>query len=134
MRDVIDLFQSALFQCLSDSNVGKPTKRSLQLYFIVCYNTDRFREFVISEGFTQLYDISADEMQKLLTDDTALMLFGFRFLKQALFGENTIAMHQETAAKRLEQAREKLEQLEADARAKRATEPDEMYEDDDDEQ
>jgi uncharacterized protein len=114
----------------SGPSVGKPTKRSLQLFFMVCYDTDRFREFVISKGFTELYDIPADEMNKLLTDDTELMLFGFKFLKQVLFGENAIAMHQETAEKRLQQAQQKLQQLEAEAREKRSAEADEMYEDD----
>lgn len=113
----------------SGPSIGKPTKRSLQLFFMVCYDTDRFREFVISDGFAGLYDIPADEMKKLLTDDTELMLFGFRFLKQVLFGENTIAMHQKTAAKRMEKTREKLQQLEDEARAKRAAEADGMYED-----
>jgi hypothetical protein len=56
-------------------------------------------------------------------------MFGFRFLKQVLFGENTIAMHQETTAKRMERAREKLRQLEEEARAKRTEEADGMYED-----
>ncbi len=65
-----------------------------------------------------------------MTDDIALMLFGSRFLKQVLFGENTIAMHQETAAKRLERAQEKLLQLEAEAREKRATDGDRIYDDD----
>ncbi len=114
----------------SGPSIGKPSKRSLQLFFMACYDTDRFREFVVRAGFTELYDIPADEMKKLLIDDTELMLFGFRFLKQVLFGENTIAMHQESAAKRLERAKEKLRQLEEEARAKRAAEADAMYEDD----
>lgn len=111
----------------SGPSVGKPTKRSLQLFFMACYDTDRFREFIISEGFTELYDIPPEEMRKLLTDDTALMLFGFRFLKQVLFGENTITLHQEVAATRLEKAKEKLLKLEEEARAQRANESDAMY-------
>ena len=117
----------------SGPSIGSPSKRSLQLFFMVCYDVDRFREFTVSKGFTELYDIPVDEMKKLLTDDIELMSFGFRFLKQVLFGENTIAMHQETAAKRLEQAQKKLQQLEEEARAKRAAEADEMYKNDDDE-
>ena len=113
----------------SGPSIGSPTKRSLQLFFMVCYDVDRFREFIVSKGFTELYDIPVEEMTKLLTEDTELMLFGFRFLKQVLFGENTIAMHQETTAKRLEQAQKKLQQLEDEARAKRAAVADEMYED-----
>lgn len=56
-------------------------------------------------------------------------LLGFRFLKQVLFGENTIAMHRESAAQRLDMAKEKLQQLEEKARAKRMADSDEMYED-----
>jgi Fe-S-cluster containining protein len=115
----------------SGPSIGKPTKRSLQLFFMACYDVDRFREFVASDGFSELYDIPPEEMKSLLTDDTALMLFGFRFLKQVLFGENTIAMHEESAAKRMEKAREKLRQLEEEARAKRAAEADRMYEEED---
>lgn len=52
VRDVIDLFQSDHSRRrLSGPSIGKPTKRSLRLFFMVCYDTDRFREFVISEGF-----------------------------------------------------------------------------------
>ena len=114
----------------SGPSVGKPSKRSLQLFFMVCYDADRFREFVISEGFAELYDITAAEMKKFLTDDTELMLFGFRFLKQVLFGESTIALHQDAAAKRMEKTKEKLQQLEAETREKRAADADGMYEDD----
>ena len=67
--------------------IGKPSKRSLQLFFMACYDIDRFRAFVASDGFAELFDLPADEMQKILADDAELMLFGFRFLRQVLFGE-----------------------------------------------
>lgn len=88
------------------------------------YHTDHFREFIISDGFTELYDIPPKEMKTLLTDDSALMLFGFRILKQVLFGENAIALHQKVADVRLEKAKEKEEE----ARAQRAGESNAMYE------
>jgi len=116
----------------SGPSIGKPSKRSLQLFFMACYDVDRMREFIVSEGFTQLYDIPADEMQKLLTDDTELMLFGFRFLKQVLFGENTIAVHQETAAQRAERVQERAAQLEREAAERLAREEENMYEGEDD--
>lgn len=94
---------------------------------MVCYDLDRFREFVISNGFIELYDLPADEMSKLLTDDTELMLFGFRFLKQVLFGENSIPLKEATAEKRRERVHEKVQQTEHEAREKRAAEQDEMY-------
>ena len=94
---------------------------------MVCYDTDRFREFVISKGFTELYDLPAGEMTKLLTDDTELMLFGFHFLKQVLFGENSISLKEDAAEKRRKRVHEKVQQIEHEAREKRAAEQDEMY-------
>ena len=107
--------------------VGKPSKRSLQLYFMVCYDLDTFRSFVMSEGFTELYELPADETSKIFADDTALMLFGFRFLRQVLFGENSITLKQAAAEKRRGRVHEKSQQFENEAREKRATEQDDMY-------
>src|SRR5574340_1046991 len=42
----------------------------------------------------QAVNLPAEESSSILADDTALMLFGFRFLRQVLFGENTIALKQ----------------------------------------
>ncbi|MDH4285917.1 MAG: YkgJ family cysteine cluster protein [Gallionella sp.] len=111
----------------SGPSVGKPSKRSLQLYFMVCYDLDTFRSFVASEGFTGLYDLSAEETHKITADDTALMLFGFRFLRQVLFGENSIALKQEAAEKRQARIQAMALQAEREAQEKRAAEQDEMY-------
>jgi hypothetical protein len=99
----------------SGPTIGKPSKRSLQLFFMACYDIDRFRAFVASDGFGELFDLPADEMQKILADDTALMLFGFRFLRQTLFGEATIPVRADTADRRRARHAEKLARLERDA-------------------
>ena len=69
---------------------GKPSRRSLELFFMACYDLDRFRAFVRGDGFRALHEVGDDEMRALATDDVALMRFAFRFLRQALFGEMTI--------------------------------------------
>ncbi len=43
-------FQSALFQQFSAPGIGTTITRSLQLFFIVCHDTDRFREFVSAKA------------------------------------------------------------------------------------
>lgn len=111
----------------SGPSIGKPSKQSLQLYFMACYDLDRFRSFVSSPGFTELYDLSQDESAAIIKDDTPLMLFAFRFLKQVLFGENTIPLHADVAEKRLARVQEYAQQLEIEARTKRAAEADDMY-------
>ena len=95
---------------------------------MVCYDIDTFRSFVSSEGFTSLYDLPADETGKMLADDTALMLFGFRFLMQVLFGENSITLKMEAVEKHRERVQEKVGQIEREAMEKRAAEQDGMYE------
>ena len=110
----------------SGPTVGKPSKRSLQLFFMACYDGDRFRAFVASDGFAELFDLPADEMQKILVDDTELMLFGFRFLRQTLFGETTIPMRAETAERRRARHAEKLARLERDAAERLARDDDHM--------
>ena len=106
----------------SGPTIGKPSKRSLQLFFMACYDIDRFRAFVASDGFAALFDLPADEMRTILTDDTALMLFGFRFLRQTLFGEATIPVHAEAATKRMGRPKEQLRRLERDAAERLARE------------
>lgn len=111
----------------SGPSVGKPSKQSLQLYFMACYDLDRFRSFVTSTGFTELYELGEDEMRSMPSDDVALMQFGFRFLKQVLFGENTITLRRDVAAMRLARVQERAQQLELEAREKRMVDADEMY-------
>jgi uncharacterized protein len=90
----------------SGPTVGKPSKRSLQLWFTACYDLDRFRAFVASEQFSETYDIPADELKNILVDDKEMMLFAFRFLRQVMFGEETIKMHPDALDKRLARKRE----------------------------
>jgi len=99
----------------SGPTVGKPSKRSLQLFFMACYDLDRFRAFVASDGFSEVYDIADDELKATLEDDTQLMLFGFRLLRQVLFGEESIAMRQESVDQRRARLRDKQLRLEREA-------------------
>ncbi len=91
----------------SGPTVGTPSKRSLQLFFMACYDLDRFRDFVASNSFNETYDIPWDEMQKILGTDTELMLFAFRFLRQTMFGEETIKMKSDALDKRLARKQER---------------------------
>ncbi len=82
---------------------------------MACYDLDRFRAFVASDGFAELFDLPADAMEKVLIDDTELMLFAFRFLRQTLFGEATIPVRPEVADRRRTHRAEMTARLERDA-------------------
>lgn len=70
--------------------VGKPPQESLQLYFMACYDVDRFRRFVLSPVFRNAYELEGSTYEALEKDDVALLKFGFRLLRQVLFGERSI--------------------------------------------
>jgi uncharacterized protein len=102
--------------------IGKPSKLSLQLFFMVCYNLDDFRAMIMSEGFRAGYELSAEEWQRLEADDVELMQFGFRLLRQVLFGEATIPVRGEEAERRRAKLRERIAALEAEAAERRKRE------------
>ncbi|MHB1586196.1 MAG: YkgJ family cysteine cluster protein [Acidiferrobacteraceae bacterium] len=86
--------------------IGKPSDRSLQLFFLASYDLDGFRSFVLSPGFRELYDIPDETLERFTHDDIELMQFGFRFLKQVLFGEQTIPERPDALDVRLRRRRE----------------------------
>ena len=88
--------------------IGKPSKRSFQFFFLVSYNLDGLRQFVLSDGFSEVYDLDAAAMEPLKTDDVSLLKFGFRLLKQVLFGENTIPLKADAMQKRVKRRREQI--------------------------
>jgi Fe-S-cluster containining protein len=106
----------------SGPTIGKPSKRSLELFFMTCYDVDRFRSFVASESFAEIFELPADELRAALMDDISLMQFGFRFLRQVLFGENTIAVREHNAEERRARIAERQRQLEQEAAERMARE------------
>ncbi len=111
--------QLVLKKLSSGPTVGKPTARSLQLFFMACYDLDRFRRFATSAAFRALYEVPAGEMRALAFDDTALLAFAYRFLAQVLFGEETIAMREPALRERRERAQALVREREAAGRPPR---------------
>ena len=81
---------------------------------------DNFRVFVFSPFFHDVYDTEPAYFQKLLSDEVELMQFAAHYLKQVLFGENTIPekpdaiekrkkRREEIIAKQREQMRKEME-------------------------
>jgi len=99
----------------SGPTVGKPSLKSRQMFFMACYDHDQFRAFVASDSFGKLFALSLEEREKIVGDDVELMRFGFRFLRQVLFGEETIPLNDAAAKERADKVREKHMQAERQA-------------------
>jgi uncharacterized protein len=113
----------------SGPTIGKPSLKSRQLFFMACYDIDTFRNFVESEAFGKLFALPEDEKHMVLNDDVELMLFAFRFLRQVLFGEKSIELHEKAAEERLEKWRARQVEIEREAAEQRARLEQEMQED-----
>jgi uncharacterized protein len=107
--------------------IGKPSPKSMELFFLASYDVDGFRAFVASAGFQELFEIEPDLLANIMSDDEALLAFAMRFLKQVLFGEITIPLKQEAAKRRQEEYRRRSETIERDAAERRARDQDAMY-------
>lgn len=109
----------------SGPTIGKPSRRSLEFFFMTCYDVDRLRTFVASDGFSEVYELPADELRAVLEDDVRLLQFGFRLLRQVLFGEMTIALRAESAERRRARIAEQRARIEREAAERLAREEDE---------
>ena len=66
------------------------TPEKMEMFFIACYNLDRFRNLLFHSTFFDRFKIDDDLRKKIETDDEELLRFGFRWLRFSLFGEKTI--------------------------------------------
>jgi Fe-S-cluster containining protein len=59
--------------------------KAKQLFFLVSYNVDGFRQFVFDSSFLKRYPVDAETTAKIRDDDVALLKFGLDWLKGVLF-------------------------------------------------
>ncbi len=67
----------------------------LEMFYMVCYDIDKFRDFLYESSFFKRFDVEEKRIQKMKTDDLELLKFGFDWLRFSLFGEKTIEVRKE---------------------------------------
>ncbi len=63
-----------------------------QMFFMVSTNLDYFREFVFGSTFLETYDLPADLIEKIKTDDKELLKLAYEWLKSSMFAEETMKL------------------------------------------
>lgn len=71
--------------------------QQIDMYWISLFDLDKFREFIFKSSFLNRFELSASEIESLKTDDEALLRFGFKWTKMALFGDITLKVRQDAA-------------------------------------
>jgi uncharacterized protein len=72
--------------------------KRIEMFFMAAYDLDTFREFVFESTFLKRFPQDDETAEALRTDDKALLRFGFRWLRFALFGEPTMKSQAAPAA------------------------------------
>jgi hypothetical protein len=57
-----------------------------KMAIMATYNLDMFRQFVFKSTFLKRYKVKKDLLKKLAVDETALMQFGFAWVKLFVWG------------------------------------------------
>ena len=65
----------------------KLTEKAKQLFFLVSYDIDRFREFVFDSSFLKRFKVDEATQKKIKDDEIELLKFGLDWLKSVLFKE-----------------------------------------------
>jgi Fe-S-cluster containining protein len=67
----------------------------MEMFYMVCYNLDKFRRFVFESSFLKTFEIEPELVESIRSDDVELMKFGFKWLRYALFGEPLIEIRED---------------------------------------
>ncbi|MGQ9818577.1 MAG: YkgJ family cysteine cluster protein [Candidatus Kapaibacteriales bacterium] len=75
------------------TNAIEPVK--LEMFYMVCYDIDKFRNFLFNSSFFRRFDVSNDYQDVLKNDDVELLKFGFQWLRFSIFGEKTFELRKD---------------------------------------
>ncbi len=102
----LEWYQLVLKKRTTGAAVGKPSDTSLQFFFMLSYDIDRFRRFAMSPAFQKSYELTDDQIALMQEDDIALLQFGYALQKQVLFGEMSVTEKDGAAQKRLKERKD----------------------------
>ncbi len=71
------------------------TPQKVEMFYLACYNLDRFKEFIKDTTFLKRFDVDKDRLNKMMKDDEELLKFGFDWIKFSLFGEKTMKINEQ---------------------------------------
>ena len=123
-----EYFQLILKKKSAGQALGRPALKSLQLFFMACFDPDRFRQFALRDAFRKNDNLEDSLYVKIAADDIELMYLGFRLLRQVLFAEVSLKEHEGTCQKRAEARKETYEiRYSAEVARDRANDPYQAY-------
>ena len=91
-----------LFKKISTNNrllKEKVTNKKIQeMYFMACYDLDRFRRFVLESTFLDRFDIDPQTVAEIKSDDVALYRFSIKWLEYGLLAQDVMKVKPDAMA------------------------------------
>ncbi len=89
----MDILMKAASWASTGGPYGKEISAKTQgMFYMVSTDIDAFRRFVLETRFLEIYQIDPETIKVLKTNDSVLLLLGFDWLKNVIYGEPTISM------------------------------------------
>lgn len=102
------LMKMASWKVMGGPGGKAASPQTKKMFFMATTDVDAFRRFVLGSRFLDTYDIAPEAVEIIRTDDEALLLLGFDWLKNVLFNEPTIALKEQVLKQAIAKARESL--------------------------
>jgi Fe-S-cluster containining protein len=68
------------------------------MYYLACYDLDRFRRFVFESTFLKRFETDPDDIDKIKHDDVALYKFAMKWLEYGLIGQHVLKVKPDAMA------------------------------------
>ncbi|CAA7613919.1 YkgJ family cysteine cluster protein [Magnetospirillum sp. UT-4] len=108
-RGWIDILMKAASWKVMGGPGGKaPSPQTLKMFFLATTDVQAFRRFVLESRFLQTYEVDDRAVEMLKTDDHAVLLLGYDWMKNVLFNEPTISMKEQVLQGAIAKARESM--------------------------
>jgi Fe-S-cluster containining protein len=75
---------------LSDKKIIN--KKIQEMYYMACYDLDRFKRFVFESKFLETFEVDTETVEKIKHDDVELYKFAMRWLEYGLLGQHVLKM------------------------------------------
>jgi Fe-S-cluster containining protein len=108
-RGWIDILMKMASWATLGGPMGKDVSiQTKKMFFMATTDVDAFRRFVLGSRFLESYEIAAEAVEIIKTDDEALLLLGFDWLKNILFNEPTLVLKEQILQGAIAKARQDM--------------------------
>lgn len=73
-------------------------KKIQEMYYMACYDLDRFRRFVLESTFLDRFEVTLKEVENIKTDDVALYRFAINWLEYGLLAQHVFKVKKDVMA------------------------------------